>query len=60
MILVYNERDEIIAQKLSHDWLLDLRDKLVKFPVGCHFDKAGERVHPPRPKFTDRHWEMSP
>ena len=60
MMLVYNERGEIIAQNLSHDWLLDLRDKLVKFPVGRHFDKNGERVHPPRPKFTDKYWEHAP
>ena len=60
MILVFNEQDEIIAQNLSHDWLLDIRDKLLEFPVGRHFSKTGDRVFPPRPKFTDWAWEMSP
>jgi len=60
MILVYDERGEIIAQNLSHDWLLDLVEKLRVFPVGRHFNKQGERVHPPRPKFSDRFWEHSP
>ena len=56
MILVYNDRDELIAQNLSHDWLLDLRDKLLTFPVGRHFNKDADRVVPPSPKFTDRFW----
>ncbi len=60
MILVFNERDEIIAQNLSHDWLLDIRDELRDFPVGRHFNKQGERVLPPRPEFTDRYWDAEP
>jgi hypothetical protein len=60
MILVFNERDEIIAQNLSHDWLLDIRDPLLHFPVGRHFNKQGVRVFPPRPKFTDTYWNHEP
>jgi hypothetical protein len=60
MILVFNERDELIAQNLSHDWLLDLRDKLLTFPVGRHFNKEGDRVFPPRPIFSDRFWDAQP
>jgi len=58
MILAYDERGELIAQNLSHDWLLDIVDKLRTFPVGRHFNKQGERVLPPRPKFSDRFWDM--
>lgn len=60
MILVFNERGDLIAKNLSHDWLLDIRDKLLKFPVGRHFNKQGERVFPPRPIFTDRYWDAEP
>ncbi len=60
MILVYDERGEIIAQNLSHDWLLDLVEKLRVFPVGRHFNKQGERVYPPRPPFNDRFWTAEP
>jgi len=60
MVLVFNERDELIAQNLSHDWLLDIRDKLLDFPVGRHFNKQGERVFPPRPIFSDRYWDAEP
>jgi hypothetical protein len=60
MILVFNENDEIIAQSLSHDWLLDIRDELLTFPVGRHFNKEGQRVTPPRPTFTDRYWDAEP
>ena len=60
MILVYDERGEIIAKNITHDWLLDLVEILREFPVGRHFNKKGERVHPPRPKFSDRFWDHSP
>jgi hypothetical protein len=60
MILVFNERDEIIAQNLSHEWLLDIREELLTFPVGRHFNKEGKRVHPPRPIFSDRWWDAAP
>jgi len=58
MILVYDERGEIVAQNLSHDWLFDIRDKLLVFPVGRHFNKQGERVFPPSPPFSDHFWSM--
>lgn len=60
MILVLNEKNEIIAQNLSHDWLFDIRDELLQFPIGRHFNKQGERVHPPRPMVTDKYWDHEP
>jgi hypothetical protein len=60
MILVYDERGEIIAQNVTHDWLLDIVEKLRVLPVGRHFNKQGERVHPPRPRFTDAFWSHPP
>ena len=60
MILVYDERGEIIAQNITHDWLLGLVGKLREFPIGRHFNKKGERVRPPRPRFSDRFWEHAP
>ncbi len=56
MILVYDQRGEIIAQKLTHTWLLDLVEPLRLLPIGRHFNKEGKRVHPPRPKFSSRYW----
>ncbi|RKX43944.1 MAG: hypothetical protein DRP64_07490 [Verrucomicrobia bacterium] len=60
MILVYDERGEIIARNMSHDWLLDIVEELSVFSGGRHFNKQGERVFPPSPGFTDRFWSMSP
>lgn len=60
MILVLNENNEIIAQNLSHDWLIDIRDKLAVFPIGRNFNKEGKRVSPPSPPFTDRYWDAEP
>jgi len=60
MILVYDERGEIILQNLSHDWLMDIVDELKVLPIGRHFNKQGRRVHPPRPEFTSGYWEHPP
>ena len=56
MVVVTDERGEIIAQSISNDWMLDNLDFLREFPVGRHFSKAGERVYPPRPELNRTHW----
>jgi len=48
MILVTDERGEIIAQQVSNPWMLENLEFLRRFPVGRHFSDEGERVHPPR------------
>jgi len=48
MIVITDERGEIIAQDISNDWMLDIIESLREFPVGRHFDKTGKRVYPPR------------
>jgi len=58
MIVVTDERGEIIAQDISNDWMLDIIDFLRTFPIGRHFNKEGERVYPPRAKII-RHWWSS-
>lgn len=58
MVVVTDERGEIIAKDITNDWLLDIIDSLRQLPVGKHFNEAGERVFPPRPKFSDRFWGM--
>jgi hypothetical protein len=58
MIVVTDERGEIIATNITNDWFLDIIDSLRQLPVGRYFNKAGERVFPPRPKFSDRFWNM--
>ena len=49
MIVITDERGEIIASNISNDWFLDIIEKLRQFPIGRHFDKTGERVWPPQP-----------
>ena len=56
MVLVTDERGVIIGQSISNDWMLDRLDFLREFPVGRHFNKAGERVYPPRPELNRGHW----
>jgi hypothetical protein len=48
MIVIIDERGEIIAQNITNDWMLDIINPLRAFPVGRHFDKTGTRVYPPR------------
>jgi len=48
MIVITDERGEIIAQNITNDWFLDIIEPLREFPVGRHFDKTGTRVYPPR------------
>jgi len=59
MIVVTDERGEIIAQAISNEWMLDIIDFLREFPVGRHFSKAGERVYPPRPTVAKDNWDAN-
>ena len=56
MVVVTDERGEIIAQSISNTWMLEIIEFLREFPVGRHFNKAGERVYPPRPELNRNHW----
>ena len=56
MIVITDERGEIIAENVSNDWMLDIIDILREFPVGRHFDKTGARVYPPRALPIMRLW----
>jgi hypothetical protein len=49
LITVTDERGRIIDYGSSHKWLYENLEKLKEIPVGRHFNKAGNRVHPPRP-----------
>jgi len=49
LVVVTDERGRIIDQGSSHKWLQDILGNLRTLPVGKHFDKAGNRVCPPRP-----------
>jgi len=60
MIVVTDERGEIIARDISNEWMLDIIDFLREFPVGRHFSKAGERVYPPRAKVAMDLWDTNP
>jgi len=57
MIVVTDERGEIVAKDISNDWMLDNLDFLREFPVGRHFNKDGERVYPPRPNINTIYWD---
>ena len=62
MILVTDQRGEIIAQEVSNPWMLENLDFLRTFPVGRHFSDEGKRTYPPYatpPIFNDTpYWEM--
>lgn len=47
LVLVKDQRGEIVDVGTSHKWLPDIADKLRNFPVGKHFDKTGTRTYPP-------------
>ncbi len=50
LVLVSDERGEIIAHKESSKWLFEHRDALDKLPVGAYMDDSCTRVHPTGPK----------
>jgi hypothetical protein len=49
MLLISDERGEIIASSATRDQWLDIADNLRKLPVGKTFDENGERCWPTRP-----------
>ena len=50
LVLVTDERGEIIQYSASNEWLFENLEILRKIPVGAYFDKHGTRVHPTGPK----------
>ncbi len=56
MVVITDERGEIIATDLTNDWFLDIIEPLREFPLGKHFDKTGTRVYPPRAKVIMTLW----
>jgi hypothetical protein len=52
LILVVDERDEVVAYNGSKNWLYEIHDKLEKLPAGAWLDRTGTRVHPTPPKVT--------
>lgn len=54
LILITDERGDIIQYKASHEFLYESLENLRQLPLGRHFNKEGVRVSPPRPKESDR------
>ncbi|MBN2786536.1 MAG: hypothetical protein JXR25_17095 [Pontiellaceae bacterium] len=54
LILVRDERGEIIAHKGRSEWLIKNLDKLEKLPVGSWLNDKCKRVHPSQPPRTRR------
>ena len=52
LILVRDERGEIIAYNVTKNWLYDNLDKLEELPVGAWLNDKCIRVHPTPPKPT--------
>lgn len=50
LVLVKDERGEIIAHSTSRKWLYTQLDKLNQLPVGAWFNENCDRVHPTSPK----------
>lgn len=51
LILVRDERGEIVAHRNSKNWLFDNLDKLSELPVGAWIDRKCVRIHPTSPKW---------
>ena len=56
LVVVTDERGEIIAQNITNDWFLDIIESLREIPIGRHFDRTGARIHPPRAKVIMGLW----
>lgn len=50
LLVVRDERGEIVASRSSKNWLLENLDKLSALPTGAWFDKSCRRVHPTSPQ----------
>jgi hypothetical protein len=53
IVLVFDQRGEVIAQRSSKNWLFEHRDELRKLPRGAFFDNTCTRRHAsgPRPDY---------
>ncbi|MDF7799086.1 hypothetical protein P4C99_06400 [Pontiellaceae bacterium B1224] len=54
LITMSDSRGKIIQHKTSSNFLFDILTELKRLPVSRHFNRAGERVTPPRPTVMDR------
>jgi hypothetical protein len=50
LILMWDERGEMIQYAASNEWLYENRENLMELPVGSFFDKTCRRMHPTGPK----------
>lgn len=50
MVVVRDERGEVVACRSTKNWLSGSLDKLTILPQGAWFDRSGRRVHPTSPK----------
>ncbi len=50
LVIVRDERGEVIAHNTTKNWLYDNFDKLEKLPLGAWLDNTCTRVHPTSPK----------
>lgn len=50
LLIVRDERGEIVACRASKNWLFENLDKLAALPEGAWFDKTCRRIHPTSPK----------
>ncbi len=60
MVVITDERGEIVAQSISNSWMLDIIDTLRQFPLGRHLDETGARVYPPRAPVIRVYWPNAP
>lgn len=53
IVLVFDQRGELIANRSSKNWLFENREKLRKLPIGAFFDNTCIRRHAssPRPNY---------
>ena len=56
LVIVTDQRGEVIGHNASKEWLFTYLDRLKKIPLTRHFNDKCERVAPPRPKDGDRIW----
>lgn len=50
MVLVWDERGEVIAHRSTGNWLYNNREKLMALPVGAWVNDKCDRIHPTSPK----------
>ncbi len=53
LVVVTDERGEIIQHAESNAWLFNILDNLRTLPVGSYFNKSGKRIHPTQPRSTN-------